>query len=121
MQFVFRVIFLLVLFSPLCHAAEDSSIKCKEIEGNLVLKTGWYLWEPYQFNKVTNNGFKLVGMDIEILKSLAERVGVRLDFESIEWKQHQLEIASGIKTTGSWSNLYSRSSRICTFRWAISL
>lgn len=97
MQFVFRIIFLLVLFSQVCHAAEDSSIKCKEIEGNLVLKTGWYLWEPYQFSKVTNNGFKLVGMDIEILKSLAERVGVRLDFESVEWKQHQLEIESGVK------------------------
>ncbi|MCP5369796.1 MAG: transporter substrate-binding domain-containing protein [Rickettsiaceae bacterium] len=98
MQFLFRIIVLLTyLCSALCYAEEELQIKCKEIEDNMSLKAGWYLWQPYQFNKVTNNGFKLVGMDIEILSSLADKIGIGLEFESIEWKEHQLQIESGEK------------------------
>ena len=37
--------------------------KCSDAIDKKTLKDGWYLWEPYQFNKLTASGYNLVGMD----------------------------------------------------------
>lgn len=77
----------------------DSSIddKCSDNLEKRVLRNGWYLWEPYQFNKLTSGGYVLVGMDIELVKTLANRAGIAMETEQIAWKTHQKELRAGTR------------------------
>ena len=61
------------------------------------LINGWYLWEPYQFNKATAGGFTLTGMDVELVKALAQRVGVEMIYGQVDWGVHQGELREGIR------------------------
>jgi hypothetical protein len=36
--------------------------KCSDAIDKKTLKDGWYLWEPYQFNKLTASGYNLVNI-----------------------------------------------------------
>ncbi len=81
--------------------SESFNAKCIEALDKKNLKNGWYLWEPYQFNKPTPSGYKLVGMDIELLKNIAHRVGVSIDYETVGWKKHQEDLKEGIRDIAS--------------------
>ncbi|GAB4162488.1 MAG: hypothetical protein Tsb006_0740 [Rickettsiaceae bacterium] len=73
------------------------STKCAESISKSHLLNGWYLWEPYQYNKVTAGGVFLTGMDIELVKSLAKKVGVEVEYEQVDWREHQEDLKLGIR------------------------
>ena len=112
---VFIVIALFYLFLGCSIASENINIKgsngdinskgfnakCNDGLGKKLLKGGWYLWEPYQFNKSTPNGYKLVGMDIELLKNIAQRSGVSIEYEAVGWKKHQEDLKEGSRDIAS--------------------
>lgn len=98
-----KVILLLVL-QMLWSAtfAETSTSSAKNIDPNCdeqiskkTLKNGWYLWEPYQYNKLTAAGYSLVGMDIELVRAIANRADIAMETEQISWKKHQEELREG--------------------------
>ncbi|WP_323738564.1 TRIC cation channel family protein [Candidatus Trichorickettsia mobilis] len=75
---------------------QDISLdKCIDASDKQVLTNGWYLWEPYQFNRITSGGYTLTGMDIELGKAIAERVGVEIKYDPITWTRHQRELKEG--------------------------
>ena len=75
---------------------QDISLdKCIDASDKQVLTNGWYLWEPYQFNRITSGGYTLTGMDIELGKAIAERVGVEIKYDPITWSRHQRELKEG--------------------------
>jgi len=90
---------ILLLCSPLniFASAEEKgqTSQCMDIADKQSLQGGWYLWEPYQFNKITAGGYKLTGMDVELINSLAARVGIKVNYRQIDWKDHQLGIRNG--------------------------
>jgi polar amino acid transport system substrate-binding protein len=112
---VFIVIALFHLFLGCSIASENINIKesngdinskgfnakCNDALDKKLLKGGWYLWEPYQFNKSTPNGYKLVGMDIELLKNIAQRSGVSIEYEAVGWKKHQEDLKEGSRDIAS--------------------
>jgi polar amino acid transport system substrate-binding protein len=53
------------------------------------LINGWYLWAPYQFNKVTSGGVVLTGLDTEILKKISSKIGITVTFKKVDWDGHQ--------------------------------
>lgn len=69
--------------------------KCVDTSYKHTLTNGWYLWEPYQFNRVTSGGYTLTGMDIELARALAERVGIDIKYDPITWSRHQRELKEG--------------------------
>jgi len=71
--------------------------KCADVPDKKMLKSGWYLWEPYQFNKITAGGYNLVGMDIELVKTLAQRLGVAIEYDQVAWQQHQADLKEGVR------------------------
>lgn len=71
--------------------------KCSDVLDKKVLKGGWYLWEPYQYNKLTAGGYALIGMDVELVKALANRVGITMETQQIAWKKHQEELRAGTR------------------------
>lgn len=70
---------------------------CDDFDKTKSLKNGWYLWEPYQFNQESVAGFKLTGMDVELSKALAKKVGVPMEYEQVAWDVHQKMLKSGEK------------------------
>lgn len=97
MNFVrlFLVLFLIIQPLKIYAAEQEKVIECSETQDKSILKNGWYLWEPYQYNKITSGGFSLAGMDIQLVKRLSEKVGVETQYDQVEWGQHQLDLRDG--------------------------
>ncbi len=83
------------------YASEVGGIQCAETIKKDQLNNGWYLWEPYQFNKITAGGYSLTGMDIQLVNKLAEKVGVKVNYEQVEWGQHQADLKNGDRDIAS--------------------
>lgn len=86
--------------------SDNNTIQCMDAEHKNSLLAGWYLWEPYQFNQVTAGGYKLTGMDIELVKSIADRLGIAVNYKQVNWNEHlekirlgQMDIAAGATYT----------------------
>ncbi len=99
---IFLSLFIILFFalqSITVYATEaeqsEGGEQCLESLEKQQLSNGWYLWEPYQFNKITAGGYSLTGMDIELVKSLAGKVGIEIEYEQIEWGQHQQDLREG--------------------------
>ncbi|NRB10883.1 MAG: transporter substrate-binding domain-containing protein [Rickettsiaceae bacterium] len=77
---------------------EIESVECIDnVESKKSLLSGWYLWEPYQYNKLELGGYKLTGMDVELVKNIADRVGISIKYEPVPWDQHQLDLKQGTR------------------------
>jgi polar amino acid transport system substrate-binding protein len=93
-----RLLFVLFfLIQPLKTMAVEVEvgIQCAETVDKKNLLNGWYLWEPYQYNKISAGGYSLTGMDVQLVKSLSEKVGVTSEYEQVDWGQHQLDLKNG--------------------------
>lgn len=60
-----------------------------------ILKCGWYSWEPYQYTVKKTNFEYLTGLDINILNTVADIAGYKVNYEKISWQQHQEMMKSG--------------------------
>ena len=92
------IIFFFAFQSISVYAAkseQNEGGQCLESIAKHRLLNGWYLWEPYQFNKITAGGYSLTGMDIELVKTLADKIGIKTEYEQIEWGQHQEDLRTG--------------------------
>jgi polar amino acid transport system substrate-binding protein len=69
--------------------------QCLKDSTKNVLKVGWYDFRPYQYQIVKLANKKLVGLDIAIIRYLAQKVGYKIEFENIEWNIQQQNMMSG--------------------------
>ena len=92
---LFFAFFILIQSLEVYAAERKEVIECAESQEKNVLLNGWYLWEPYQYNKVTAGGVVLTGMDIELVKSLSSQIGIESRYEQVDWKDHQQDLFSG--------------------------
>lgn len=96
------IIFLfLIIFTRITLAAEEerteTAIQCVDSVNKDQLIGGWYLWEPYQYNRITAGGYSLTGMDIQLVRSIAKKVGVEIQYEQVDWAQHQKDLKNGTR------------------------
>ncbi|MGI4776323.1 MAG: TRIC cation channel family protein [Janthinobacterium lividum] len=85
-----------LMSSPDATSGEDINMdQCLNIIDKHTLIGGWYLWHPYQFNQISSGGYRLTGMDIELVGAIAFKVGVEIKYEQVSWRQHQLDLKSG--------------------------
>ncbi|RTK92339.1 MAG: transporter substrate-binding domain-containing protein [Rickettsiales bacterium] len=100
MKFI-KIIILTIFISQTAFGIEKNTeskpLHCSEGVNKTSLLNGWYLWEPYQFNKPTAGGFTLTGMDVELVKALAQRVGVEMIYSQVDWGVHQGELREGTR------------------------
>lgn len=78
------IIFFFAFQSISVYAAKSEQNEGRQCLENIAkhrLLNGWYLWEPYQFNKITAGGYSLTGMDIELVKTLADKIGIKTEYE----------------------------------------
>ena len=82
-------------------SVKNTNYNCNDSLDKKLLRGGWYLWEPYQFNRLTTGGYNLVGMDIELVKNIAHLVGVSIETEPVNWQQHQQDLKDGTRDIAS--------------------
>lgn len=70
---------------------------CVEPPRKNLLIGGWYLWEPYQFNRPSTGGYELSGMDVTLVRAFARSLDMDVKYEEVAWKQHQLDLESGAR------------------------
>ena len=92
---LFFAFFILIQSLEVYAAERKVVIECAESQEKNVLLNGWYLWDPYQYNKVTAGGVVLTGMDIELVKNLSSQIGIESKYEQVDWEDHQQDLFSG--------------------------
>jgi len=60
-----------------------------------VLLSGWYPWDPYQFTRSRSGHSELTGLDIALVRAIAERAGYLVDFRPISWARHLEALREG--------------------------
>jgi len=109
------ILFVILLKNFTCFAAATNSNdnisitdnqkiaadQCLDIPDKQILIGGWYLWQPYQFTQITSEGYKLTGMDVELGRALAARLGIEIKLDTVDWKQHQIDLQDGVRDVAS--------------------
>jgi len=62
-----------------------------------VLRSGWYQWDPYQYEVVKDELKHLTGLDVQLLKAIFGRMGHELQIDPVDWKQHQQDVKDGYR------------------------
>jgi len=99
LAFIINICFTFTVFAE--EKIEISGEKCLDISEKKTLLGGWYIWDPYQFNKLTAAGLQLTGMDIELTRKIAEKIGVKVEYEVVSWEQHQQDLREGARDIAS--------------------
>lgn len=86
----FVMMILVFICLPINAEVSETSSKTKKLEG------GWFLYDPFQFEKIDSNQYiRLTGFDIELQRLIAKNIGYKINFNKISWQQHIKEIKSG--------------------------
>jgi polar amino acid transport system substrate-binding protein len=60
-----------------------------------VLRSGWYQWDPYQYEVVKRELKHLTGLDVQLLKAIFGKMGYELQIDPVSWRQHQEDVKDG--------------------------
>lgn len=89
--------------------------QCLDITDKSELSSGWYLLNPYQFSHITNRGHELTGMDVQILKSIAAKIGAQIKYDEVSWSQHQLDLQNGKRDIASGATYTNERTKFAYF------
>ncbi len=62
-----------------------------------VLRSGWYLWDPYQYEVVKSDLKHLTGLDVQLLRAVFGKMGIELQIDPVSWRQHQQDVKDGTR------------------------
>jgi polar amino acid transport system substrate-binding protein len=71
--------------------------KCLEDNNKKLLSVGWSNSPPYQYSIFQAGNHKLSGLDISIVKYIANKAGYELTFQNREWDDQQNSVADGLQ------------------------
>ncbi|WP_392506814.1 transporter substrate-binding domain-containing protein [Rickettsia sp. 2024-CO-Wats] len=70
-------------------------LECEGTADKTTLINTWYVNEPYQYLIAASNGHTTVpGMDIELINTIAAKIGINIEYNQDSWYQDQLDIQS---------------------------
>lgn len=64
-------------------------------ESDLVLRGGWYWFEPYQYLAKAHDQKSLTGLDVQIAKKVFDNINIKLDISPLSWHEHVEQIKTG--------------------------
>lgn len=91
----FGLILLFLCCGPASAAAEPRT-----------LSSGWFLWDPYQYEEIHGDRRVLVGLDVELLRAIAARAGYEVSRDAVAWHRHFEQMRLGERDMASgatWS------------------
>lgn len=98
LRFVIIIFFLVQSINISAASIEkNTETQCKKTITKDRLLSGWYSWNPYQFNKEMAGSYYLTGLDIAIVKKLSEKLGVTVEYTLTGWGKHQKDLNDGYR------------------------
>lgn len=93
---------LAAICAPQASRADEEGAGAVVDDDLQVLRSGWYLWDPYQFSRKHLGHSDLTGLDIALVRAIAERAGYHVEYRPVPWVEHledlrrgQLDLAAG--------------------------
>jgi polar amino acid transport system substrate-binding protein len=83
----FLIGILLVLMAYSAVAQQESKI----------LRSGWYQWDPYQYEIVKKELKHLTGLDVQLLRTVFGKMGIELQIDPVSWRQHLQDVKDGTR------------------------
>lgn len=80
----------LVLALILCSVCFLATTSCQKNDNKLIV--GYTIYEPMNYLDANN---ELVGFDTELAKAVADKLGMEIEFQKIEWSNKYLELEAG--------------------------
>ena len=95
------MLFLILSYFATCLASSSvapvqAGDSCDVVEKNAFI-SGWFEWEPYQYEKTTKYSSELTGLDMELLRTISHSLGFEVSIPQISWDNHIADIKSGAK------------------------
>ena len=59
------------------------------------MSTGWYLWDPYQYEDIKDGIRVLTGLEIKLTQSIFSKTAKKPLYQRISWNAHQQKIKEG--------------------------
>jgi polar amino acid transport system substrate-binding protein len=95
MNLLCRLVVLFCLLLTARAVGEEPAVQPGD--GPRVLRNGWYLWDPYQYESFRNEQRMLTGLDVRLVQEMGARAGYEIQYEFIEWGAHQQALRAGTK------------------------
>ena len=67
----------------------------EQARGPRTLNSGWYPWDPYQYELKNPDGKLLTGLDIELVRTVLNRVHYDVAYDEVSWVQHLNDLRDG--------------------------
>jgi polar amino acid transport system substrate-binding protein len=96
-------------------SALPNESKCFEEENKNYLVGGWYLFEPYQYNKVTSGGSELTGMDVEMANAISTQLKLSIKYDQVSWDQHLSDLRDGKRDIASGATFNNERAKYAYF------
>lgn len=61
------------------------------------LRSGWYQWDPYQYEVIKDELKHLTGLDVQLLRAVFGKMGIELQIDPVGWRQHQQDVKDGTR------------------------
>ncbi|BDU59689.1 hypothetical protein FLA4_00990 [Candidatus Rickettsia kotlanii] len=74
--------------------AQQVILECKGTADKKTLINAWYVNEPYQYLIAASNDTTVPGMNIELINTIAAKIGINIEYNQDSWYQDQLDIQS---------------------------
>jgi len=70
------------------------------------LRSGWYLWDPYQYTVVKDDTKQLTGLDVRLVRAAFQPLGYEVTCDEVSWAQHQRDVQNGVRdiAAGAFQN-----------------
>lgn len=95
-------IFAGALLAPL---AQSSSVAiAQDSAAKKLLRSGWYLWDPYQFQETRASELHLTGLDIELTRAIADAAGYGVSYDYVGWSEHLAALRAGSRDMAAGAN-----------------
>lgn len=79
------------------------------------LEGGWYLWDPYQYVQEEGGIAFLTGLDVELMRAIANEAGYRIEQHPVPWRQHVEDLRTGVRDIASGATRTAQRERFATF------
>lgn len=101
LAFLALAVFVAALVAP---SGQSAPVLAQDAAAKKVLRSGWYLWDPYQFQETRASELHLTGLDIELTRAIADAAGYSVSYEYVGWSDHLAQLRSGDRDMAAGAN-----------------
>ncbi len=98
------LLFLFFMYTNLAYSQQEYT--CVDIPYKSTLASAWHTNKPYAYKQLVNNGTSLTGIDIELIKLIASKININVEFQELDWDKQLTQIKNDEKDLAFGASFY---------------